>query len=102
MRAIWLDSDFPAFRFGRLAIRIMNMDGWFNAKELMAALEKAIEFTAAHGDADPYVQVSTFSTNSGISVHRVRAMVGFEDGQTEFTGFTWDQKEPAHFPYVSA
>ena len=71
------------------------MEGWFNAKELQAALAKAIEWTAAHGDDNPYVQLYHFDEQTD----RLRALVGFEDGITEFTGFLWERHEPTHFPY---
>lgn len=71
------------------------MQTWFNAKELMAALEKAVDWTGKHGDTDPYVQV----VHEDGKRDRLRVLVGFEDGEREFTGFMWDRKEPTHFPY---
>lgn len=75
------------------------MEGWFNAKELKAALDKAIDWTARHGDDNPYVQVYTMGEYEGKECDRLRVLVGFEDGITEFTGFIWERKEPTHFPY---
>jgi hypothetical protein len=79
----------------------MNMEGWFNAKELLKALKWAIQFTADHGDENPFVQLYTYgpAENGGPVWDRLRVMVGVEDGPPEFTGKIWDRKEPDHFPY---